>query len=195
MQPSFDINIPVGVWEKFREGDSCAFSEIYHAYAQAMFAYGCCLTGNRDLIQDCIHEVFIKFFNHRKELQRESVNFYLIKALRNELWRAYRDEKDTVPAEENEDEFTPVHSTEDLYIEREEEEIRHNTVQEMLSMLTPNQREAVHYRYIEERSLQEIADIMGINYQSVQNLIQRSIQKIREKYKNTKGAKNTNFHK
>jgi RNA polymerase sigma factor (sigma-70 family) len=182
MQPSSGISISTDVWEKFCEGDSRAFSKIYYAYAQDMFAYGCCLTDNRDLIQDCIHEVFIKFFNNRKEIQRGSVNFYLIKAMRNELYRAFRDAKESVSVEENESEFTPVHSVEDLYIEKEQEETRHHTVRKILSILTPNQREAVHYRYIEERSLQEIADIMGINYQSVQNLIQHSLQKIREKY-------------
>ncbi|MDR3266504.1 MAG: sigma-70 family RNA polymerase sigma factor [Tannerella sp.] len=180
MQPSFDIS--TDVWEKFCKGDSRAFSEIYYAYAQDMFAYAACFTDNRDLIMDCIQEVFVKVFNLRNDIQRENIKSYLMKALRNELYRSFRDAKETASIEENESEFTLVHSAEDIYIEKEQEENLHKNVQEMLSILTPNQREAMHYRYMEELSLQEIAEIMGMNYQSVQNLIQRSIQKIREKY-------------
>jgi RNA polymerase sigma factor (sigma-70 family) len=176
------INISTDVWEKFCDGDSHAFSMIYRVYAQDMFAYALCLTDNRDLIMDCIHDVFVKIFHTRKELQREKIKFYLIKAMRNELYRAFRDAKENVPIEENECEFTPVYSAEDLYMEKEQEEKNRDDVRRMLSILTPNQREVVTYRYMEEFSLHEIAEIMGINYQSVQNLLQRSIQKLREKY-------------
>ncbi|MDR1526022.1 MAG: sigma-70 family RNA polymerase sigma factor [Tannerella sp.] len=182
MQSSPDMDISTDVWEKFCDGDSHAFSVIYRAYTQGMFAYALCLTDNRDLIMDCIHDVFVKVFHIRKELQREKIKFYLIKAMRNELHRAFRDAKENVSVEENESEFATVYSAEDLYIEKEEEEKRRDDVRRMLSILTPNQREAVTYRYMEELSLQEIAEIMGINYHSVQNLLQRSIQKIREKY-------------
>jgi RNA polymerase sigma factor (sigma-70 family) len=182
MQPSQDIDISTDVWEKFCNGDSRAFSVIYRAYAQDMFACALSLTDNRDLIMDCIHDVFVNVFHVRKEVRREKIKFYLIKAMRNELYRAFRDAKENVSVEENESEFAPVYSAEDIYIEREQEEKRRDDVRRMLSILTPNQREAMTYRYMEELPLQEIAEIMGINYQSVQNLLQRSIQKIREKY-------------
>jgi RNA polymerase sigma factor (sigma-70 family) len=147
-----------------------------------MFAYGLCITPDRDLIKDCIQDVFVNVYNLRKTLQRENIKFYLMKALRNELYRAFRDAKETISLEECGDELALVHSVEDIYMEREREEGLRIDVRKMLSVLTPNQRKAVYHKYIEELSLQEISDIMGINYQSVQNLIQRSIQKIREKY-------------
>ncbi|MDR0573252.1 MAG: sigma-70 family RNA polymerase sigma factor [Tannerella sp.] len=184
MRSSFDI-IPVNVWERFCEGEPAAFSQIYYAYAQDMFAYGLCITKNRDLIKDCIHDVFVNAYNMRGSLQKQKVRYYLMRALRNELYRAFRDAKETVELEECENEST-FFSVEDNYILKEQAENIRNNVQEMLSLLTSNQREAIHYRYIEELSLQEISDIMGISYQSVQNLIQRSIRKIKEKYNGIK---------
>lgn len=56
------------------------------------------------------------------------------------------------------------------------------TVREVLSLLTDRQREIIYYRYIEELSIEEIASLMDMNYQSVQNSIQRSIKKIRESF-------------
>ena len=56
------------------------------------------------------------------------------------------------------------------------------TVREALRLLTDRQREIIYYRYIEELSIEEIASLMDMNYQSVQNSIQRSIKKIRESF-------------
>ena len=54
-------------------------------------------------------------------------------------------------------------------------------VNRLLSGLTRNQREAMHLRFFEGLSYDEIAEIMQINYQSVKTLIYRSVSKIRNK--------------
>lgn len=159
-----------------------SFSEIYEAYAQDMFTYGLCFTNNRDLVKDCIHEVFIHLFEKRNILEHEHLKFYLIRSMRNEILRAFRDAKETHPVEEAELAFTPVYSVEDEYIQKEQEATRQRDIQEMMSHLTPNQRQAIYHRYIDEFSIQQIADIMNIHYQSVQNLLQRSIKKIKDIY-------------
>lgn len=47
----------------------------------------------------------------------------------------------------------------------------------MMKILTPRQREVIYYRFIEELSYDDICQIMGLNYQSAYNLLQRSLQK------------------
>ena len=54
------------------------------------------------------------------------------------------------------------------------------TIRTVLSLLTDRQREIIYYSYIEELSIEEIAVLTGMNYQSVQNTIQRSLKRIRE---------------
>lgn len=49
-------------------------------------------------------------------------------------------------------------------------------------MLTPRQREIIYYRFIEEMEYDEICQIMDINYQSAYNLLQRSLQKVRDTF-------------
>ncbi len=46
-----------------------------------------------------------------------------------------------------------------------------------MKILTPRQREVIYYRFIEELSYDDICQIMGLNYQSAYNLLQRSLQK------------------
>lgn len=177
--------ISADVWDSFCKGDTKAFSKIYYVYVQDMFAYGLCFTSDRELIKDCIHEVFVNIYKSKERLIAESAKFYLIRSLRNELYNAFRDQKETITIEESENIFTPVYSAEEYYIEKEQSENSKKEVTKILSILTPHQREVIYYRFIEEMSLKEIAEIMDMNYQSVQNLIQRSISKLRKEHKNS----------
>ena len=49
-----------------------------------------------------------------------------------------------------------------------------------LKELTPRQREAVYLYYIQEVPLSEIPDLLGMNYQSVRNLLHRAMLKLRQ---------------
>lgn len=51
-----------------------------------------------------------------------------------------------------------------------------------MSQLPSRQKEVIYYRYIQELKLDEITGLMGMNYQSVQNLLQRSLKKFRALY-------------
>ena len=46
--------------------------------------------------------------------------------------------------------------------------------------MTPRQQQIIHLHYIEQRDYSDICKIMGINYQSVRNLMHRSISRLRE---------------
>ena len=69
-----------------------------------------------------------------------------------------------------------------MYIENEEEASLKKEVRLLLNSLTSRQKEVIYYRYMENLSIQEIAGLMDMNYQSVQNLIQRSMEHLRKIY-------------
>ena len=74
------------------------------------------------------------------------------------------------------DVFTGLYVTDELYTNQQRK------IQEILNVLTPRQKEIIYYRYIQELSFDEICIMMDMNYQSAQNLIQRSLKKIRDLY-------------
>ena len=53
-------------------------------------------------------------------------------------------------------------------------------IREMLSQLPERQIEVITLRYFEDFSVEEIADIMGINEKSVRNLIYKAITSFRQ---------------
>lgn len=71
-------------------------------------------------------------------------------------------------------------SVEEQFIADEKYIIEKEKVSQLLSLLTPRQKEIIYFRFIQEMSLDEICSIMNLNYQSAQNLIQRSLSKLRE---------------
>ena len=53
------------LWKRFLEGDSSAYSQIYNQTVQELFRYGLLYTSDRELVKDCIHDVFVKIYtNH-----------------------------------------------------------------------------------------------------------------------------------
>lgn len=59
-----------------------------------------------------------------------------------------------------------------------DDEIR-ETFDRVINLLTPRQKEAIYLHYQSEMSYDEIAQLLGINYQSVRNLIHRAVEKVR----------------
>lgn len=72
-------------------------------------------------------------------------------------------------------EETPVDQLE----KSEEDKSTQDKIQQIFHILTPRQKEIIYYRYIEGLDIKDIALIVGMNYQSVQNFIQRSLKKVR----------------
>jgi len=170
------------VWDNFRAGNQAAFAEIYRLFVPEMFRFGRFFTDDRDLLQDCIHDVFINVFNRKDALRRDDFSNYLMTALRNELFKSFRDAKTTIQPEEAETELATVASPEDTYIENENRQQTHRQIQLYLAALTERQRQALFYRYIMELPFNKIQSIMGLNYQSVLNLVQRAINKIKSDF-------------
>ena len=104
----------------FEEGDATAFSKLYDLNVNLLFSYGCKLTTDRELLKDCIHDVFVKMYTKKEELKHvENFKSYLFISLRNRLCDEVR--KRLYVSDAKVEELNPV-SCEDVennYLERE----------------------------------------------------------------------------
>ena len=84
------------VWSRFRSGDQDAFSEIYQEFIDALFAYGCKMTHDRELVKDCIQDIFIDLQRLNPNLNHpEFIEFYLFKSLRNAIIHRFKETRKT----------------------------------------------------------------------------------------------------
>lgn len=176
------------LWNSFLAGDEEAYSQIYKKYAKRLFLQGLQFSSDRELIQDCIHDLFVKIYESRTKLKPiNNLQVYLFISLRNGIITTLKKQK--VWLDELDEESTSLiehHTVEDDFILKEVEDKKGESVRIIFSLLSDRQQEVIQYRFIQALSIEEISIIMGMNYQSVQNLLQRSIKKIRVALKKDK---------
>lgn len=168
------------LWEAFRDGDEKAFSSIFNSYVQELYKYGVRFSEDSELVKDAIQELFIKLYNNRSNLgSTDNIRFYLFKALKRRLIDELSQSTNTISLSTLSLPFDLEHSADD---EEEEWEtvVKKKKLKSALSQLSSRQREAIYLRYEAEMSLEEIAELLDMNYQSARNLIHRGIDKLRK---------------
>jgi RNA polymerase sigma factor (sigma-70 family) len=165
----------------FQAGDTTAFSTLYDMHINILLNYGSKLTSDRELLKDCIHDVFVKLFTKRDELNMiNNLKSYLFISLKNRIYDEFR--KRVYISDTEIEEAAPgleVDDTEKSYLLREKEQMETLMVERLLVQLSPRQREVLTLYYWDEKNYEDICKIMNMNYQSVRNLMHRSITKLR----------------
>ena len=170
------------MWKRFISGDNTAYSWLYNEYVQILFRYGSRFTSDGELIKDCIQDLFTALYKNRKRSGSPPANIkaYLFVSLRNNLVRALHQKARYEPMEHEIHSFQLEPTVEEQFIDNESDRNRQNLIKKILDALPTRQKEIIYYRYIQELDLEEICTLMQLNYQSAQNLLQRSKKKIRE---------------
>ena len=164
----------------FQAGNMAAFSQLYDLHINILFNYGLKLTIDKELLKDCIHDIFVKLYTKKDELGTiDNLKSYLFISLKNKLCDELRKRmymSDT--AIEDVNAVAPTDIEHD-YMEEEQRKNEFSLVKRLLDQLSPRQREALTLYYIEEKKYEDICEIMNMNYQSVRNLMHRGLTKLR----------------
>jgi len=178
------------LWNEVRAGNKEAVEQLFDIYADPLFAYGTKFIADRELVKDCIQNLFLRLMVHYQHLSEVSnVKSYMLISLRHELMRKLKQGHALSFDEDEQLKFhvelaTAESMTEDA---ADDETVRIKKVlSDELMKLTHRQKEALYLRYVQELPMAEIAAIMDMKNQSVRNLIHRAFQKLREKSDLTK---------
>ncbi|AUP78619.1 RNA polymerase sigma factor [Flavivirga eckloniae] len=170
------------VWIKFVNGDKNAFTSIYNLNVDALFSYGMKLNPEKGFVKDCIQDVFLDIYEHRKQISTpKNIRFYLFKALKHTMFRELKKErkKSHLPEHENLS-FITAYNIETKTISTEVEEHQKELVAKIIKELTPKQQEILYLRFTKGFSYIEISEIININHNSVRKQVYRVIKKLRK---------------
>lgn len=178
------------LWKHFVEGEPKAFETIYQLHIDEMMAYGLKLHPNKDIIKDCVQDVFINLFENKKQLSvPTNLNFYLFKILKRTLFRKLKREKRFDKFNERKTaQFQTVYSIEKKLIEEEEDSHKTKLIVKCLKSLTSKQQELLYLRFHMNFSYREISKIIDIDHNSVRKQVYRTIKKIRSSDAFNKGV-------
>ena len=173
------------LWQSFIKGNNEAFAQIYELYARQMYLYGIRFCDDTAIVEDTIHDVFVRVYTNRDKLHDlKNVKLYLLIAMKNALLNHVQSKKFRFRMDISSCSY--IHDNEqdlELMMEKSEElQLQKRFMAEIETKLSPRQKQAIHYRYIEGLSYSEIGIIMEINMQSAKNLVHSSIKKTREIY-------------
>ena len=164
----------------FVAGDDSAYSAIYKLYAKDLYAFGLSLRVKAEIIEDAIHDIFVEIYTHRHNLEKvENLRYYFLAAFRNRLFYLLKKQSNTYEMDEKNSYGLEEQDYQEIWIAKENDTAREQLVKRLYSELNKNQQEAIYHRYVEGLSVEEIANLMHINYQSAKNLIHRAIKKMK----------------
>lgn len=171
------------IWSRFTAGSSDAFSEIYQMYVHKLFLYGLSISPDREIVKDAIHDVFVKLYNKRKEVAEvKDIQSYLFTLLRNKLIDEYRKNMRVYRMEDWSGVNVPDGDAFSLHEQEEERRMAAIRFQGNFKKLSEKQQQVLVYRFMKGMAVRDIAEKMGINAQSISNLIQRALAKLRNLY-------------
>ena len=173
------------LWDSLRKGNDIAFSTLYKKYVQSLFNYGMHIHPNRDLIKDCIQELFIKFWEKRESLGSiEKVSFYLFRSFKNLLFHKIEISSKKSPLTQDLiDQMAPELPVENFYINSEMVDQRIIRLKKAVLLLTDRQREVILLRFFQGFEAKEIAEIMNLSIPGVHNLLSLTIKSLSGKIK------------
>lgn len=170
------------LWNLLTEGNRKALEIIYQRYYLLLLNYGLKCTADRELIKDCIHDLFVHLYrNKRVCINGITVRAYLLKAMKNNLLNkliGQERERDLLDAS-----LFEIPTDEDLFEQmfpqNDHDFALAQHLLKAIAQLPPHQKTALYLRYVKELSHKEIAIIMDINEQSSMNLTNRALLKLR----------------
>ncbi|TLP74145.1 RNA polymerase sigma factor [Maribacter sp. ACAM166] len=174
------------IWLELRRGDPEALGNLYDLYVDQLFAIGMKTIGSRDLVQDHIHDLFLDLYKYHEHLAEvRSIAGYLITSFKRKLYKQNKfqithlrpnwdDNNNNIPID-----LKVVNSHEEQLIQQEHKDERSSFLKRALTNLTEHQQNILILRFTEEKSYDEIADIMSVSVSSARTLIYRAVKTIR----------------
>jgi RNA polymerase sigma factor (sigma-70 family) len=168
-------------WLKALEGDTHAFRQIHGELFEGLYDYALKLLQDSELADDAVQELFVKIWVKREVIGTlRKVKPYFFTALRRQILNQLRNlqlrELRIGGLPRPDIDFSP----EEIVVRNEEYLSLQTKIAALLNELPKRQKEVIYLHYFEEMDYAQIAEVMGIHYQSVLNLTQKALQKLRQ---------------
>ncbi len=170
-------------WKTFIEGNKTSFGELMKVFYRPLFNYGYKFLKDEELVKDTIQELFIRLWSSRERLSADvNPKAYLFASLRRALYRKIQSQSKPVLLFVNEDDagaFDLEVSAEQRIISNEANVRIAKTIAANLSRLPTRQKEVVYLKFFHNFNRNDISNAMGISRQTVSNLLQIALKKLR----------------
>lgn len=150
---------------------------IYEEQSPALYRYAVRLLGDSHLAEDCVAETFSRFLQAVRKGGGPNANVraYLYRMAHNWIIDHYRRySASTLPLEHDLKDDEMASPSQIITEELEREQVR-----EALLKLPPDQQQVIHFRFLEDWSHAEIAEVLGKTVEATRALQYRALNTLR----------------
>lgn len=172
------------IWERLKNGEIDALGALYDEHVDKLYQYGKSLCSDNDVVKDCIHDLFLDLYKYRNNLSTPAnVEYYLLKSLKNKI---LKDSKSNVVAVDFDENLNMQraelvgNSIEDSMIQHEVYVEKHSKLTFAMNALTKQQRRGINLRFVEDKSYQDIAEMLNVSIESARTIVYRGIKLLRQ---------------
>lgn len=165
------------ILERVKRSDTAALEEVFDTYSQGIYRYAYRLLGDQDLAKECMSETFSRFLG---ALQRNSgpdtyLQAYLYRIAHNWVTDYYRSKTPpTLPLEDNIPASRGSDPNQNL-----ESQLTATQLRQAIMLLTPDQRQAIVLKYLDDWENDDIARTMNKPVGAVKALQHRGLEALR----------------
>ena len=173
------------LWQLIKENQESAFTQLMERHFASLIHYGRKFSTDRALVQDCVQDVLVDIWLRRTSTQPiTSIRTYLFAAVRHRICRLARQDQrfESISVDVEETPFSITFSIEDKLIADEIDRERLHQLNLLMNQLPPRQKEIIYLRYYQGLEKDQIAAVLNINYQSVSNLLYRTLTNLRNQF-------------
>jgi RNA polymerase sigma factor (sigma-70 family) len=175
------------LWSNLKKGDEKAFSILFKKHYSQLVRYGNSFLPFPEKVQDCVQDVFTDIWIYRHKLNDAVVvKAYLLSCVRKRISRSQeRDRVFRLSTSVDSIKFLFDFSIEHHLIADEITADKVKRLNQLINDLPSRQKEALYLRYNQELTVDQIANMLDINYQSANNLLHRALLCLRKDWKGT----------
>ena len=179
-----DNSSDIALWNQLRLGDEEAFSSLFERYYSTLVNYGKTLMTGEDRVKDCVQDVFVDIWTYRYKLNEAIVvKAYLLSSVRKRIARLHHREHIFSNIKHIDSlEFLFDFSIEDRLIADETTAKKVEQLNKSINQLSDRQKEAIYLRYHQGLTVEQVAEVLNLNYQSTKNLLHRAILQLRKDF-------------
>ncbi len=170
------------LWNLFKQGDRHAFQVIYLRYLEDLLNYGYHLMPERNMVKDCLHDLFLDLWVRRSHLGGVNhIKYYLFKALTRRIFEQKSKTKKNLHWEQSAEQIPGkiVLPFEQKLIEGQDHSINQRRLSQAIARLSDRQKQVIHLLFYEGFSYEEVSSIMNINLRSAYTLAWKAIKVLR----------------
>lgn len=166
--------------QQARRGDKQALAALYRRYLEPIYQFARLRVNDPQLAEDITSTTFFKLVMGIKEGKgpNRNVRGWLFKVVRHEIYRVYGSTQQSLPIETLDqwvaDDSAPNPESQVM------QQADRQTLRDALAKLSPDQQEVLLLRFDQQLSLQETADVMDRNINTIKTLQLRALQKLRQ---------------